>query len=56
VEGATDPTLLVAAVIEIGAAMRAVRLDDADAAIGIAERQQLLAEDLDLLGRPIALG
>jgi hypothetical protein len=37
VKGAANAALLVAAEIEAGAAMRAVRLDDADAAIGGAE-------------------
>jgi hypothetical protein len=56
VEGAADAALLVAAVIEVGAAVRAVRLDDADAPVGRAEGQQVLAQDPDLLRRPIALG
>ena len=55
VEGAAQAAFLVAAEIEVGAAMRAVRLDDADAAVRRPERQQVLAEDLDLLGRPVAL-
>ncbi len=55
-EGAAQAALLVAAVIEVGAAMRAVRLDDADPAVGGAEGQQLLAQDPDLLGRAVALG
>jgi hypothetical protein len=36
--------------------MRAVRLDDADAAFAVTERQQVLAQDLDLLRRAVAFG
>ena len=55
-EGAAQPALLVAAVVEIGAAVRAVRLDDADPAVAVAEGQQVLAQNPDLLGRAVALG
>jgi hypothetical protein len=55
-KGAAQAAFLVAPVIEVGAAMRAVRLDDADLAVGRAEGQQLLAQDPDLLGRAVALG
>ena len=54
-EGTAQATFLVAAVIETSAAMRAVRFDDADATVAVAERQQVLAQDLDLLRRPVAL-
>jgi hypothetical protein len=43
VEGATQTAFLVAAEVEIGAAMRTVRLDDADTAIGRSKGQQVLA-------------
>src|SRR5205823_2639804 len=49
-------TLLVAAEIEVSAAVRAVWLDDADPAVAVAEGEQVLSQDLDLLGRPVALG
>ena len=55
VEGAAQPAILVASVIEIGAAMRTMRLDDADLSVGVAKGQQLLAQDLDLLRGPVAL-
>jgi hypothetical protein len=50
------PHSLVAAVIEVGAAVGTVRLDDADPSVGLAERQEVLAEEADLLRRPVALG
>jgi len=55
VEGATQAALLVAAVIETGAAMRAVRLDDADPSVGGAEGEQVFAQKFDLPGRTVAL-
>ncbi len=55
VEGAAQAALFVAAVVEVGAAMRAVRLDDADPPVGLAEGQQILAHDADLLGRTVSL-
>jgi hypothetical protein len=54
--GAAQAAPFVAAVVEIGAAMRTVRLDDADATVAVAERQQVFTEDLDLLLRAVALG
>src|SRR5690349_15432854 len=54
--GTAQAALLVASEIEAGAAMRAVRLDDTDAAVGVAKSQEVLAEDPDLLGRAVALG
>src|SRR5205085_1062249 len=47
---------LVAAEPEIGAAVRTILVDDADHASGIAESQQLLAHDDDLLRRAVGLG
>ena len=56
VEGAAQAAILVAAVIEVGAAMRTVRLDDADPSVGLPEGQQVLAEQADLLRRSVAFG
>ena len=50
---AADAAFLVAAEPEIGAAVRAMLIDDADHAPAVAERQQLLAHHDDLLRRPV---
>src|SRR5260370_9294003 len=55
VEGATQAAFLVAAVIETGAAVRTMRLDDANPPVGRTESQQILAQDLDLLRWPVPL-
>ena len=50
---AADAAFLVAAEPEIGAAVRAMLIDDADHAARVAEGQQLLAHDDDLLRRAV---
>ncbi len=52
---AADAAFLVATEPEVGAAVRAVLIDDADDAAAIAEGQQFLAHDDNLLRRPIGL-
>ena len=52
---AADAAFLVAAEPEIGAAMRAILVDDADHAAGVAEGEQFLAHDDDLFRRAVGL-
>ena len=53
---AANTALLVAPEPEVGAAVRAMLIDDADAPARVAERQQLLAHDRDFLGHPVGFG
>ena len=53
---AADAAFLVAAEPEIGAAMRAVLVDDADPAAAVAEGQQFLAQTVIFLGVPSGSG
>jgi hypothetical protein len=53
---AAQAALLVAPEVERHAAMRAIFLDEADAALGVAEGDELLAHQLDAHRRPIRLG
>ena len=50
---AADAAFLIAAEPEIGAAVRAILVDDTDHAARVAERQQLLAHHDDLFRRPV---
>ena len=52
---AADAAFLVAAEPEIGAAVRAILIDDADHAARVAEGEQFLAHDDDLLRRAVGL-
>jgi hypothetical protein len=52
---AADAAFLVAAEPEIGAAMRAILVDDPDHAARIAEREQFLAHHHDLLRRTVGV-
>ena len=53
---AADAAFLVASKPEIGAAMRAILIDDADNTAGVAEGEQFLAHDDDLLRGAVGLG
>jgi hypothetical protein len=56
VVGAPDAVFLVAAEVERSAAVRAEFVDQADLALGIAKREQLLAEDRHAHLRAIGIG
>jgi hypothetical protein len=53
---AANAALLVAPEVERGAAVRAVRLDDANFVIGVAKGDQILAEQAQTHGRAIRMG
>ena len=53
---AANTARLVAPEPEVGAAVRAMLIDDADAPARVSERQQLLAHDRDFLGHPVGFG
>ena len=55
VEHAAQPRVLVAAVVEIGTAVRTDGIDHADAPAAVAKGQQVLAQYLDALGRTVRL-
>ena len=55
VKGATQPAVLQPAECEIGAAMRAMSLDQAVAALLVAKQHQILAEQFDRLDRARSL-
>ncbi len=52
---AAEAALFVAAEPEVGAAVRATRVDDADPAIRVAEREQVLAEQPEIDRRAVGL-
>jgi hypothetical protein len=56
VVSAADAVLLITAEKERSAAVRAELVDEADLAIGVAEREQLLAEHLGAHLRAVRLG
>ena len=53
---APQPALLVASEEERDAAMRTELVEEPDAALGVAERDEVFAEELDAHGRTVRLG
>ena len=54
--GTADPAFFVAPVVEMGAAVRAIGVEDPDPSVAVAKRDQLLAQQTQLLGRTIGFG